>query len=74
MTYRANGEVAKLKAEHDPIQLFRNRVVELSLLTPSELDAIDGEIKLRIVQAVAEAKAAPMPTDSDLLTDVYNRY
>jgi acetoin:2,6-dichlorophenolindophenol oxidoreductase subunit alpha len=74
MTYRGSGEVAKFKAERDPINLFRDRVVELSLLKPAELDAIDQEIKARITQSVAAAKAAPMPTESDLLTDVYNRY
>ena len=74
MTYRGEGEVEKLRATKDPLNLFRQRVVESSLLKPSDLDAIDKEIKAKITLAVATAKAAPMPTEADLLTDVYNQY
>jgi pyruvate dehydrogenase E1 component alpha subunit len=73
-TYRGAGEVASYKASKDPLMLFRNRVIEASLLTPKELDAIDAEVKVSIAQAVAFAKAAPMPSSADLMTDVYNRY
>ena len=34
-------------------------------------DAVDGVV---FVQAVDEAKTAPLPTEADLLTDVYVRY
>ena len=36
--------------------------------------AIDQEVKSQIDQVTAEAKAAPMPTEADLLTDVYVSY
>ena len=49
-------------------------MIEASLLKPDELDAIDGEVKRTVAQTLAQAKAAPMPTEADLLTDVYNRY
>ncbi len=74
MTYRADGEIAKLRAEHDPLNLFRHRVIGSALLQAAELDAIDAEVKARIAKSVATAKAAPMPTEADLLTDVYNKY
>jgi len=70
-TYKAPDEVAKYKASKDPLSLFRQRVTEAGLLEPAQLDEIDRETKDRIQQCVAEAKAAPMPTEADLMTDIY---
>ena len=38
------------------------------------LDTIDSEVRKLIDEAVDEAKAAPDPNVSDLLTDVYVSY
>ena len=43
-------------------------------LAQADLDAIDTEIGAEIDKAVDDAKAAPLPTEADLLTDVYVRY
>jgi pyruvate dehydrogenase E1 component alpha subunit len=74
MTYRGPDEVAKLRATKDPLQIFRQRVVEAALLEPADLDRIDAQVKSHIDQITTEAKAAPMPTEKDLLTDVYVSY
>jgi TPP-dependent pyruvate/acetoin dehydrogenase alpha subunit len=74
MTYRAADEVAKLRATRDPLQIFRQRVTEAALLEAEELDRVDHEVKSHIDQVTTEAKAAPMPTEADLLTDVYVPY
>jgi acetoin:2,6-dichlorophenolindophenol oxidoreductase subunit alpha len=74
MTYRAADEVAKLRATRDPLQIFRQRVTEAALLEAEELDRVDQEVKSHIDQVTTEAKAAPMPTEADLLTDVYVSY
>jgi acetoin:2,6-dichlorophenolindophenol oxidoreductase subunit alpha len=74
MTYRAADEVAKLRATKDPLQIFRQRVIEAALLEAGELDRIDQEVRSHIDQVTTEAKAAPMPTEADLLTDVYVSY
>jgi pyruvate dehydrogenase E1 component alpha subunit len=74
MTYRPADEVAKLRATSDPIALFRQRVVEASLVKPDEMDAIDKTVKAEMAAVLADAKAAPVPTEADLLTDVYVRY
>ncbi len=73
-TYRAPDEVAKARAGHDPLKIFRQRVVEASLLKPGDFDAVDGAVVGEIAAAVAKAKAAPMPTEADLMTDVYLNY
>jgi pyruvate dehydrogenase E1 component alpha subunit len=70
-TYKAPDEVAKYKATKDPLMLFRQRVTEAGLLDGKALDEIDQAARSRIQQCVAEAKAAPLPTEKDLLTDVY---
>ena len=74
MTYRGPDEVAKLRQTKDPLQIFRQRVVEAALLTPEALDAIDQEVKSQIDQVTADAKVAAAPTEADLLTNVYVSY
>ncbi len=72
-TYRA-GEVEHARAELDCLKRFAARVIQTGELTQSDLDAIDAEVATMIEKAVAEAKAAPLPAEADLLTDVYVRY
>jgi len=72
--YRAPGEVAEIKRTKDCLTLFRNRVTEAGLLEGAALDEVDRTCRDRIAQCVAEAKTAPMPTEADLLTDVYVSY
>jgi pyruvate dehydrogenase E1 component alpha subunit len=74
MTYRGPDEVAQLRASKDPLQIFRQRVLEAALLEADELDRVDREVKSHIDQVTTEAKASPMPTEKDLLTDVYVSY
>jgi pyruvate dehydrogenase E1 component alpha subunit len=35
---------------------------------------VDAEVAAMIDESVTAAKAAPLPTEADLLTDVYVRY
>jgi acetoin:2,6-dichlorophenolindophenol oxidoreductase subunit alpha len=72
-TYRA-GEVEHARAELDCLKRFAARVIETCELARSDLDAVDAEVATMIDKAVDEAKAAPLPTEADLLTDVYSRY
>ncbi|HUC18405.1 MAG TPA: thiamine pyrophosphate-dependent dehydrogenase E1 component subunit alpha [Acetobacteraceae bacterium] len=74
MTYRAPDEIAKLRAERDCLTFFRRRVTEAGLLESAALDAVDRETAELIEEAVTEAKAAPFPPPSELLTDVYAAY
>ena len=72
-TYRAD-EVARARAELDCLKRFAARVTETGELAQADLDAVDAEVAALIDQAVDDAKAAPLPTEADLLTDVYVRY
>src|SRR5579864_3930499 len=73
-TYRAPGEVQKLRDEKDCLKRFEERVVRAEMLTPDELRGVDAKVKQLIDNAVSEAKAAPLPTAEDLLSDVYVSY
>src|SRR2546421_3647535 len=72
-TYRA-AEVEHARAELDCLKRFAGRVTETGELARADLDAVDAEVGALIDRAVDEAKAAPLPTEADLLTDVYVRY
>jgi pyruvate dehydrogenase E1 component alpha subunit len=71
ITYKAPDEIDKVKAAKDSLMIFRQRVTEAGLLEGSDLDEIDQKARDRIAQCLSEAKAAPLPTEADLLTDVY---
>jgi len=66
--------VEHARAELDCLKRFAARVTETGELAQADLDAVDAEIAVLIEGDVAAAKAAPLPTEADLLTDVYVRY
>ncbi|HEY1003698.1 MAG TPA: thiamine pyrophosphate-dependent enzyme, partial [Streptosporangiaceae bacterium] len=68
------SEVEHARAELDCLKRFAGRVTETGELARPDLDEVDAEVGALIDRAVAEAKAAPLPTEADLLTDVYVRY
>ncbi|MDD9993664.1 MAG: thiamine pyrophosphate-dependent dehydrogenase E1 component subunit alpha [Rhodospirillales bacterium] len=73
-TYRGDGEIDRLRAEKDCLNLFREKVVETGLLTGEQLDEIFAEEKKRVADAASAAHAAPRATEADLMTDVYASY
>jgi acetoin:2,6-dichlorophenolindophenol oxidoreductase subunit alpha len=72
--YRGPNEVADARENLDCLKRFRHRVVESGRLTDAQLDQVDSQVAAFIDEAVADAKAAPLPTPEDLLTDVYVKY
>ena len=74
MSYRLPDEVAGLRSQRDCLLGFRQRVLEAALLEAEALDRIDQEVKSQIDQVTAEAKTAAVPTEADLLTNVYVSY
>jgi TPP-dependent pyruvate/acetoin dehydrogenase alpha subunit len=72
-TYRGKDEVAEAR-KRDPLDVFRNRVLDAALLERSDLEAVEGKIKALLEDAVIAAKNSPLPDEADLLTDVYVEY
>ena len=73
-TYRGKGEVEQIRANRDCIKLFVEKVLDAGIIKRPELDAIDKEALAEIEAAVVAAKAAPLPSAKDLMTDVYVTY
>lgn len=72
--YRAKDEVKRHREEMDCLKNFRARTLGDGLLEAAELDAIDAEVLKLIDEAVADARAAPSPAASEIVTDVYVSY
>jgi len=72
--YRGKDEVKRLRDERDCLIHFRRRVGEAALLEMDALDAVEAEVAALIERAVETARAAPVPAESALLTDVYASY
>ena len=73
-TYRASGEVDDIRANHDCLKSFSKTVTASGVLSQADLEACDTEVLSLIEEAVSTAKAAELPTEADLLTDVYVNY
>ena len=72
--YRAKDEVARQRETLDCLKRFRERVTAEGWLSASTLDAIDAQVLAEIDAAVAAARAAAPPAESEVETDVYIRY
>ncbi len=72
--YRSKEELADVRANRDPLKLFRARVSEAKLLDEAQLDAVDAEVAREVDAAVRTAEAAPFPDVRELETDVYVSY
>lgn len=70
--YRSPEEITKYKKEHDPINLWRRRLVEdEKILSEDEATAIDKEAKVEADEAVKFAEESPAPTFESITEDVY---
>ncbi|MFN3933671.1 pyruvate dehydrogenase (acetyl-transferring) E1 component subunit alpha [Parvibaculum sp.] len=68
--YRAKEEVNKMRAEHDPIEQVRVRLLDTKALTEDDLKEIDKEIKAIVNESAEFAQSSPEPDPSELWTDV----
>jgi pyruvate dehydrogenase E1 component alpha subunit len=68
--YRSKEEVDKMRAEHDPIEQVRQRLLAAKWAGEDELKAIDREVRDIVNEAAEFAQAAPEPDPSELWTDV----
>ncbi|MFC7050740.1 pyruvate dehydrogenase (acetyl-transferring) E1 component subunit alpha [Emcibacter nanhaiensis] len=68
--YRSKEEVQKMRAEHDPIDQVKQRLLDTKKVTEDDLKAIDKEIKAIVAEAATFAQESPEPDPSELYTDV----
>ena len=69
--YRTPEEIQAYKDNHDPINVFRNKLLEEGVLTEELIDRINAAAKEETAASVKFAEDSPAPTIEDISTDVY---
>ncbi len=69
--YRTKDEVSTMRAERDPIDQVKNRILERSYATEENLKAIETEIRAIVTEAADFATSDAEPDASELWTDIY---
>lgn len=69
--YRTPEEIENYKANHDPIHLWRKRLLAEGVLTEEQAAAIDKEAKQEAAASIKFAEESPAPTIEDISRDVY---
>ena len=69
--YRQEEEIERYKREHDPIQRFKNRLINEKLVTEEQYEAIDAEAKAEAAASAKFAEESPSPDESSIFEDVY---
>jgi pyruvate dehydrogenase E1 component alpha subunit len=68
--YRTRAEIERHQ-ERDPLKLFAASLKEEGVLSDSDFERIEAEVKDQIEKAVRFAEESPLPDNSELFTDVY---
>ncbi len=68
--YRSREEVQKVRAQRDPIEQLRKRMLDEKLANETAFKDIDREIKAIVAEAAELAQNSPEPEPSELFTDV----
>ncbi len=69
--YRSPEEIENYKNNHDPINTFRNRLLNEGVITQELADQINQEAADEAAAAVAFADASAAPSISSVMDDVY---
>ena len=68
--YRTQEEVQKVRAEQDPIDRARARLLTEGLIDEAGLKEIDREVKAIVAEAAEFAQSSPEPDPAELYTDI----
>lgn len=69
--YRSADEIERYKTHHDPIRLWRKRLVDEKALTEEAADELDATIKQEVASAGEFALASEAPDPATIFDDVY---
>src|SRR5687767_3013190 len=69
--YRSKDEVTSMRAERDPIEQVKNRIIERKFGTEDSLKEIETEVRKIVTEAADFATSDPEPDASELWTDIY---
>lgn len=68
--YRSKEEVQKVKAEYDPIDQVKKRVIDKGWATEEELKKIDTDVRAVVADAIEFSQNNPEPDIAELYTDI----
>lgn len=68
--YRTKEEVQKMRAEHDPIEQVRARLLGAKTSSEADLKEIDKSIRAIVAEAAEFAQSDALPDPSELYTDI----
>lgn len=68
--YRSKEEVNKKRADSDPIERVREKLLNEKIYSEDELKEIDKNVKSTVAQAVEFAQESPEPHPDELMTDI----
>lgn len=69
--YRTPEDIQAYKDNHDPINVFRQKLVDEGVLNDELIEKINAAAKEETAAAVKFAEESPAPTIADISTDVY---
>jgi pyruvate dehydrogenase E1 component alpha subunit len=69
--YRTPEEIENYKKNHDPIHVFRSKLVAEGVLNDELIESINLRAKDEVEASVKFAEESPAPTIADISTDVY---
>jgi pyruvate dehydrogenase E1 component alpha subunit len=68
--YRTRAEIERHQ-ERDPLKLFMASLKEGGVLSDSDFQRIEAEVKDQVEKAVQFAENSPLPDENELFTDIY---
>ena len=69
--YRSEEEIETYKRDHDPIQLFKKRLIEERVITEELFTEISDTAKAEAEASAQFAEESPIPSDASIFEDVY---
>ena len=69
--YRSEDEIERYKQDHDPIRLWKTRLIGEGVLTAEKYDEIDSAARQEAAESVKFAEDSPFPTEASISEDIY---
>jgi TPP-dependent pyruvate/acetoin dehydrogenase alpha subunit len=70
-SYVPKGEIERWERENDPLDRYRNRLVQEFTFASTEIEAVDERVHMEVDKATDEAEKSPFPEALDALEGVY---
>jgi pyruvate dehydrogenase E1 component alpha subunit len=69
--YRSKDEVTTMRAEHDPIEQVKARILEQRFSTEESLKQVEADVRAIVTEAADFATNDVEPDAAELWTDIY---